>query len=110
MVHEIPPGPELSAPHALGRRAVWSRLELNLPNLITLARLLLVPVAIWLIFDARYFAAFWVFVGAGLSDGLDGYIANRFDRRTRLGAVLAPPPPKALPPSASFPLRLVPPL
>ena len=96
MVPEITPGPELSASHALGRRAVWSRLELNLPNLITLARLLLVPVAIWLIFDARYFAAFWVFVGAGLSDGLDGYIAKRFDRRTRLGAVLDPAADKAL--------------
>src|SRR5260370_11878881 len=96
MVHEIPPGPGVSGPHALGRRGVWSRLELNLPNLITLGRLLLVRVAIWLIFDARYFAAFWVFVGAGLSDGLDGYIAKRFDRRTRLGAVLDPAADKAL--------------
>jgi len=71
-------------------------MDLNLPNLITLARLLLVPVAIWLIFDERYGAAFWVFVGAGLSDGLDGYIAKRFDRRTRLGAVLDPAADKAL--------------
>lgn len=67
-----------------------SRLGLNLPNLITLARLLIVPLAIWLILDARYGAAFWIFVVAGVSDGLDGFIAKRFDRRTRLGALLDP--------------------
>ncbi len=73
-----------------------SRLGLNLPNLITLARLLLVPLAIWLILDARYGAAFWVFIGAGVSDGLDGFIAKRFDRRTRLGALLDPVADKTL--------------
>lgn len=67
-----------------------SRLGLNLPNLISLGRLLLVPLAISLILDARYWAAFWVFVVAGVSDALDGFIAKRFDRRTRLGALLDP--------------------
>jgi len=90
MVPEITPGPELPAPRAIGGQANARRLELNLPNLITLARLLSVPLTIWLIFGERYGAAFWVFVGAGLSDGLDGYIAKRFDRRTRLGAMLDP--------------------
>src|SRR5215475_11146179 len=65
-------------------------LGLNLPNLISLGRLLLVPLAISLILDARYWAAFWVFVVAGVSDTLDGFIAKRFDRRTRLGALLDP--------------------
>jgi cardiolipin synthase (CMP-forming) len=69
---------------------MMSRLGLNLPNLITLGRLMLVPLVIWLILDARYGLAFWVFVGAGVSDGLDGFIAKRFDRRTRLGALLDP--------------------
>jgi len=73
-----------------------TRLGLNLPNLITLARLLVVPLAIWLILEARYGAAFWVFVGAGLSDGVDGFIAKHFDRRTRLGALLDPIADKAL--------------
>ena len=54
------------------------------------------PLAIWLIFDERYGAAFWVFIGAGVSDALDGYIAKRFDRRTRLGALLDPTADKAL--------------
>lgn len=65
-------------------------LALNLPNLISLGRLLLVPLAISLILDGRYWAAFWVFVVAGASDALDGFIAKRFDRRTRLGALLDP--------------------
>jgi cardiolipin synthase len=96
MIPEITPGPEMSAPRAIGRQAPSLRLELNLPNLITLARLLSVPLAIWLILGDRYGAAFWVFIGAGLSDALDGYIAKRFDRRTRLGALLDPTADKAL--------------
>jgi cardiolipin synthase len=67
-----------------------SGLALNLPNLISLGRLLLVPLAISLILDGSYWAAFWVFVVAGISDALDGFIAKRFDRRTRLGALLDP--------------------
>ena len=94
MVPEITPGPKLSA-SAISRQAALS-LELNLPNLITLARLFAVPVAIWLIFEKRYAAAFWLFAVAGLSDALDGYIAKRFDRRTRLGALLDPAADKAL--------------
>jgi cardiolipin synthase (CMP-forming) len=67
-----------------------SRLGLNLPNLITLGRLLLVPIAISLILEGRYRAAFWIFVIAGVSDAVDGFIAKNFDRRTRLGALLDP--------------------
>jgi cardiolipin synthase len=73
-----------------------SRFGLNLPNIITLGRLLSVPVTIWLIVGERFGTAFWVFVGAGVSDALDGYIAKRFDCRTRLGALLDPVADKAL--------------
>jgi cardiolipin synthase len=73
-----------------------TRLGLNLPNLITLARLMSVPLMIWLILSDRFGVAFWVFVAAGISDGLDGYIAKRFDCRTRLGALLDPAADKAL--------------
>jgi cardiolipin synthase (CMP-forming) len=72
------------------------RVGFNLPNLISLGRLLLVPLAIWLILGGRYGAAFWVFIVAGVSDALDGFIAKRFDRRTRLGALLDPVADKAL--------------
>jgi cardiolipin synthase (CMP-forming) len=73
-----------------------SRLGLNLPNLISLGRLCLVPLAIWLILTESYSVAFWVFVAAGISDALDGFIAKRFDRRTPLGALLDPIADKAL--------------
>ena len=92
MVPEITPGPELPAPRAIGGQSA----SLNLPTVITLARLLSVPLTIWLIFEARFGVAFWVFVGAGLSDALDGYIAKRFDRRTRIGALLDPAADKAM--------------
>jgi cardiolipin synthase (CMP-forming) len=74
----------------------YERVGLNLPNLISLGRLLLVPLAIWLILGGRYGAAFWVFIIAGISDALDGFIAKRFDRRTRLGALLDPVADKTL--------------
>jgi cardiolipin synthase len=96
MVPETTPGPKLASPRAVGRQSAPIRLEFNLPNLITLARLLSVPLTIWLILEERYGAAFWVFIVAGLSDALDGYIAKRFDRRTRLGAMLDPAADKAL--------------
>jgi cardiolipin synthase len=92
MVPEITPGPELPAPRAIGGQ--WA--SVNLPNLITLARLLSVPLTIWLIFEARFGVAFWVFVGAGLTDAVDGYIAKRFDRRTWIGALLDPAADKAM--------------
>ena len=68
----------------------------NLPNAISLTRLLLVPLTIWLMLGGRYGVAFWVFVAAGISDGLDGFIAKRFDMRTKLGAMLDPIADKAL--------------
>jgi cardiolipin synthase (CMP-forming) len=73
-----------------------NRFGLNLPNMISLGRLLLVPVAIWLIIGGRFGVAFCILVAAGLSDALDGYIAKRFDRRTRLGALLDPIADKAM--------------
>jgi cardiolipin synthase len=62
----------------------------NLPNLITLGRLLSVPLAVWLILNGSLAAAFWLFMAAGLSDAVDGFIAKRFDRRSALGALLDP--------------------
>src|SRR5271165_670312 len=72
------------------RAMIMSGLGLNLPNLISLARLFLVPLTIWLILVSHYGTAFWILLAAGISDALDGFIAKRFDRRTRLGALLDP--------------------
>jgi cardiolipin synthase len=73
-----------------------TRLGLNIPNLISLARLMSVPLMIWLIVSDWFGVAFFVFIVAGISDGLDGFIAKRFDCRTRLGALLDPTADKAL--------------
>jgi cardiolipin synthase len=69
---------------------------MTLPNLITIARLIGVPVVVWLIADGFFAAAFWLFVLSGISDGIDGYIARRFDMQSELGAYLDPIADKAL--------------
>jgi cardiolipin synthase len=63
---------------------------LNLPNLISLTRAILVPVVFWLLLTERVQAAFFVFLLAGLSDALDGFLAKRFGWQTELGAYLDP--------------------
>jgi cardiolipin synthase (CMP-forming) len=68
----------------------------SLPNLITLGRLLCVPLAIWLVLSGETAAAFWLFIAAGLSDAVDGFIARRFNQRSSLGALLDPAADKAL--------------
>ena len=68
----------------------------SLPNLITLGRLLCVPVTVWLILNAYFGAAFWVCVAAGLSDAADGFIAKQLRAKSELGAYLDPLADKAL--------------
>ncbi|MFN4143447.1 CDP-alcohol phosphatidyltransferase family protein [Aestuariivirga sp.] len=68
----------------------------NLPNLISLMRLLLVPLTVWLILSEAYSLAFASFVLAGVSDGVDGFLARRYDWRSRLGTYLDPLADKAL--------------
>lgn len=62
----------------------------NLPNVISVGRLLAVPVMVWLIVSDRMNAAFWLFVAAGISDGVDGFIAKRFHVESELGSYLDP--------------------
>lgn len=68
----------------------------SLPNLITLGRLVLVPVVIAMISAGRWPEAFFVFALAGFSDAVDGWLAKRFNLRTELGAYLDPLADKAL--------------
>ena len=49
----------------------------NLANAITFARICLVPVAVWLVLRQHCFAAFWLFLAAGASDAVDGWLARR---------------------------------
>ena len=66
------------------------------PNLITLARLLAVPVTVYVILEGYLAAAFWVFMIAAASDALDGYLAKRLDAVSEIGAYLDPLADKAL--------------
>lgn len=79
----------------------------HLPNLITLARIALVPVLILLLKDQDYAAALIVFVIAGVSDALDGYLAKRLNVQSRLGAILDPAADKLLLVSAYVMLTLL---
>lgn len=69
---------------------------MNLANLITLGRLLVVPLVVWLILNGDYRLTFWLFAAASISDAIDGYVAKHFDQRSDLGALLDPIADKAL--------------
>ena len=62
----------------------------TLPNLITIARVLLIPVVAFLLLDHDYKLAFAVFAAAAVGDWLDGFLARRLNQMSQLGAVLDP--------------------
>jgi cardiolipin synthase len=64
--------------------------RLTVPNIITLARILLTPLFIIFLIQKHYHLALWIFVLAGLSDIADGLIARRWQQRTPLGTFLDP--------------------
>jgi len=69
---------------------------LSIPNLITLARILSVPIVVWAITSGEMMIAFILFVLAGVSDAVDGYLAKRFNMASEMGAYLDPLADKAL--------------
>jgi cardiolipin synthase len=69
---------------------------LTLPNFITIARLLGVPLIVWLMIADRFLEATVLFIIAGISDAADGFIAKRFGAASELGAYLDPVADKAL--------------
>jgi cardiolipin synthase (CMP-forming) len=69
---------------------------LGIPNLITLGRIILVPIVVWAITSGEMRAAFFLFVAAGISDGVDGFLAKRFHMTSELGALIDPLADKAL--------------
>ena len=62
--------------------------RMTLPNLITIARLLLVPLVVVAINSGQWGVAFVVFAAAGASDAVDGFLARRLNMRSELGAYL----------------------
>jgi len=75
---------------AQGLMASSHEVAVYLPNLITVIRILLVPVVIWLIIHGAYTQAFGLFLLAGISDAIDGFLARRYNWKTELGAYLDP--------------------
>jgi len=62
----------------------------TVPNMLTIFRMVLIPVFVTLVFYQRFLLALTVFVVAGITDGLDGLLARRFDQRSQLGTILDP--------------------
>lgn len=69
---------------------------LNLPNLLTLLRILLIPVFLFMMAHRKTPEAFAIFLLAGLTDVLDGFTARIWHQKTRIGAFLDPAADKLL--------------
>ena len=67
-----------------------SEWPINIPNILTVARILLTPLFVILLIKNQFIHALIVFTLAGISDGLDGFIARYFNQRTAMGAYLDP--------------------
>lgn len=63
---------------------------MTVPNFLTLCRILLTPLLVWLLLDRKLNQALIVFFVAGMTDGLDGMIARVFHQKSQLGAYLDP--------------------
>jgi cardiolipin synthase len=63
---------------------------LNLPNFLTLIRIILTPLLVILLINSKFLEALIVFTIAGTTDGLDGLIARYMRQKTRIGAILDP--------------------
>ncbi len=66
------------------------RLTVNIPNVLTVFRILITPLFVILLIRGEYGYALFVFALAGVSDGLDGFIARVYNQRSDLGALLDP--------------------
>ena len=73
-------------------------MPLNLPNLVTVLRILLIPLIVgvfyvpdtWLSYEAKNITATAVFIVAAISDWLDGYLARKLNQMSAFGAFLDP--------------------
>ena len=64
---------------------------LTIPNVITVGRLLCLPVFLWLLFhDENRLAAAWFLGALGATDFVDGYVARHFHQTSKLGKILDP--------------------
>ena len=63
---------------------------MNLPNIVTTGRIVLVPIVVWAIISGQMQLAFWLFVAAAISDAVDGFLAKRLGAVSEFGAYLDP--------------------
>jgi cardiolipin synthase len=70
--------------------ALWPFKAQDIPNLITSLRILLVPPFLWLLLQERYEMALLLFMVAGISDALDGFLAKHYGWTSELGGILDP--------------------
>ena len=62
----------------------------SIPNMLSILRLLLVPVFLWLLIVDQFLVAFLVLMFASFTDWLDGFIARKYNQITSLGKILDP--------------------
>lgn len=83
---------EGKAPQAARRSSIRED-AINLPNLLTMLRIALIPVVLWLVADGTPRSNFWaamVYIGTALTDVIDGYLARRWGQISVLGKFLDP--------------------
>jgi cardiolipin synthase len=78
----------MQASHA--QKSLTSSRIITLPNFLTTFRMVLIPVFVSMLFYQRFVWALTIFVIAGVSDGLDGLFARRFEQQSQLGTILDP--------------------
>jgi cardiolipin synthase len=62
----------------------------TIPNVLTVIRMVLVPVFVIALYYQRFILALTIFLCAGITDGLDGMLARRFNQKSQLGTILDP--------------------
>lgn len=77
------------------REKIRSKVEeklrpLTVPNFLTLLRMAMVPFFVLAVSGANFELALWIFIVAGITDALDGFVARRMDMRSLIGAYLDP--------------------
>ena len=95
----------VKGPEGAAGKALWSE-ALTLPNLLSLSRILLTPVFVWMMVQKRPWPAFVVFLVAGATDALDGFAARLLRLKSTLGLWLDPVGDKVLLTSAFVVLTL----
>jgi cardiolipin synthase len=62
----------------------------TVPNYLTVIRMVMVPVFVTALYYQRFGWALAIFIFAGVTDGIDGFLARRFDQKSQLGTILDP--------------------